>query len=144
MKRTVLEQPAVHVEPSGLVHGAASAHERERERPVRRANRDVHRAGPLHADADRVGLDEIVELVEHLERIAILTRQTECLSERHQVLTSSQFPRKLDVGAGRTHRLEIPLLVVHAGREAIAPHRIEAPVDLPVAAVASDDRDRAA
>ena len=105
-----------------------------RHRPVEGANRDVHRAGPIHAEADRIGVHEIVVLIEHLHRVTSVAGEAKRLRQRQPVLAAAHLPRKLDVRQAGTHLEKIPFAIRHALGKAQALHRIEIPVDRPVAA----------
>ena len=105
-----------------------------RHRPVEGANRDIHRAGPIHAEADRIGGHEIVVLIEHFRRITSVAGDAKRLRQRQPVLAPAHLPWKLHVGQAGTHLEKIPFAVRHALGKAQVLHRIEIPVDRPVAA----------
>jgi len=115
------------VEPAGL-------HELEPEQPTDGAQPHVHRAGPVDADADRIRLDEVVELVRDLVREPFIAGEPKRLAECHPVLAPGQLPRQFDVGIARPHLVKLPLLVRNPFGKTQAADRIEVPVDRLVAA----------
>src|SRR5262249_59294591 len=92
---------------------------------------------------NRVGLDEVVELVRDLAGETLIARELESLPERHPVLTPAQLPGVFDISVPRPHLVQVPFLVRHAAREPQSPHRIEIPInpDLLVCPSVRIDRD---
>ena len=121
-----------------------------RHHPVRRANRHIHRALPVHAEARRIRRDEIQNLIAKLAQInrrrppthvARITRgpaptrprQRERVRQLRQMLHPRQFPRHLHVHARLLAERDVPA----PRRLAPAKTRLEihVPVDRLVAAI---------
>ena len=94
----------------------------DRHDPIRGANADIHRAGPVGAEARRVGAVEIDDLVAQLGDIVL--RLTPSLGLRfrehggdgqlREVLHTRELPRQLDIGAGRKTDTLLVESLVHA------------------------------
>ena len=67
--------------------------------PVDGTDRHVHRARPVDAVTRRVRPDPVVDLGDHLARVACVAGGSVRHPERGEMLTPGQLPRHLDVGA---------------------------------------------
>ncbi|MGY4329387.1 hypothetical protein ACVWWG_003804 [Bradyrhizobium sp. LB7.2] len=133
----VVEKCGISIEPLLVIDRPGVERERQRDGPIGRAYRDVHGAGPVDAETDRVGFHEIGDLVENFAGKAQVVAELPGLCQRQKMLRSRQLPRIFHVGIGRAHLVELPLLVRYPHRKSQAPHRIEIPVDGPIPGRAS-------
>ncbi len=122
-----VEEEALESRPEPGLVGAVLCAESQRCDPVRRADRDVHRAGPVGPELDRVRADPGRELGAELVEVAALAGLTPGGCEQRQVLAARELPRHLDVravavGDGQERRV--------AERPAAAGLEVRVPVDL--------------
>ena len=81
-------------------HQALVAHESEAERHRHGAQRDLHRARPLHAQAHRIGGAETAHGLDPRARPLRVAGERERLREAPQVRQAPHLPHHLGVGAG--------------------------------------------
>ena len=107
----------------------------ERYDPIGGANADIHRAGPVGAEARRVGAIEIDDLVAQF--LNIVRRRAPSIAPRcrehggdsqlREMLHPRELPRELDVGAGR--KPDALLVEAVLGAPAVAGAKIEVPIN---------------
>src|SRR5262249_22652399 len=114
----VIEKRFVGLGPESFSQARTPTDKLEGQRPVRGAQRNVHRADPVDSGSDRVGSAEVAQLASDLDRKSIVLGQPERLPEQRPVLAPRELPGKLDVGATGPHALEIPVRDRHATRKA--------------------------
>src|SRR5713101_6555628 len=74
-----------------------AAHVAKAPHPADSAERNIHRAGPIHAPRPGVSGDPIGDFGGELTRVALASGQPVGLPKRGEMLTSAELPRDLDV-----------------------------------------------
>ena len=91
----LVERARQHALERGIERGALRAEQVPGQREVRRADADIHRAGPLHPEARRVGRQEVEYLMAEFAGVdlGVVLDQRQC----RQMLQPAELPRHLDV-----------------------------------------------
>ena len=66
--------------------------------PAHGPQRDIHRAGPVHAVRQRVGRDPVGRFGDELRGVAVVAGEPVRLAKSREVLASAELPRHLHVG----------------------------------------------
>src|SRR6185295_6086647 len=77
---------------------AGSREEMKSPDPADGSQRDVHRAGPVHAVRQRVRSNPVCRLGGELRRVPLVAREPVRLAETGEMLATAELPRHLDVG----------------------------------------------
>lgn len=130
----VVEQAGIRVEELFFRHILAIVHQIQRDGPVGRADADIHRAGPVDADAGRIFLMEVTDFVQDFLNEPRFSGDAPGLCQREEMLAAGKLPRELHIGILGPVAEKVPFLVRKAFREAQFTDGIVGPVDRLVAA----------